>query len=406
VIGNAQAVPRLRRSDCSAPGIVRRRRGKGFSYTWPDGSPVDDPDTAERIAALVIPPAWTDVWISPWPHGHIQATGTDAAGRRQYRYHDEWRKRRDLEKFERMVRFGRCLPAMRERVEADLQLDGYPKDKVLAASIRLLDVGYFRIGGEEYAEEHETFGLATMEREHVRVSGDTMHFDYPAKGGLRRQITVTDPQVAAIVRGLKRRRSGGADLLAWKEGGRWCDVRADDVNGYLKEIADEEFSAKDFRTWSATVLAAIGVALASPGASKTAGRRLVSAVCKEVSSHLGNTPAVCRGSYIDPRVFDRHESGETIAAAIERLAAHPDATDPAVRVEVESAVIDLLEAEQAGQRRSLGQPSSVPPERGSGSKPKRRSAASSSTSANSTSRAKPGSSRSPSSSRSPAPKAA
>jgi DNA topoisomerase-1 len=388
VIGNGTCVPRLRRSDCSAPGIRRRRRGKGFSYSWPDGTPVDA-ETEQRIASLAIPPAWKDVWISPWPHGHIQAVGTDAAGRRQYRYHDEWRRRRDLEKFERTVRFGEKLPQLRERVESDLSLDGYPKERVLAVAVRLLDVGYFRIGGEEYAEENETFGLSTLERGHVRVSGDTLHFDYPAKGGLRRQITVRDEAIAAVVRGLKRRRGGGSDLLAWKERGRWRDVRADDVNNYLKEVLGDEFSAKDFRTWSATVLAAVGVATASPSpeTSRTAGRRLVSAVCKEVSSHLGNTPAVCRGSYIDPRVFDRLESGDTSARALTRVARDPDPADPGVREDVERAVIALLEAERDDAQAIPGGRSAASP---GSSSPRRRKVPGSSTSASSRSRSTPG----------------
>lgn len=389
---------RLRRSDCSGPGIRRRRRGKGFSYAWDDGTPVTDRETLERISNLAVPPAWNEVWICPWPHGHIQAIGTDAARRRQYRYHDAWRRKRDLEKFERMVLFGRSLPGLRQRVAADLSLEGYPKDKVLAAAIRLLDIGYFRIGGEEYAEENDTFGLATMEREHVRVSGSEMHFDYPAKGGIRRRITVSDQDVAPILRGLERRRGGGSDLLAWKADGRWVDMKADDVNSYLKEIAGEQFSAKDFRTWSATVLAAVELALATPERSKTAGRRLVSAVCKEVSAQLGNTPAVCRSSYIDPRVFDRHESGETISAVLEKLARQGrDTTDPSVRAEMEAAVVSLLEAEGESVRQVA---------QASGSRPRRRSAASSSASASSDSRSK-ARSRPPKTSRpAPAPKAA
>ncbi|MGH9297790.1 MAG: DNA topoisomerase IB, partial [Acidimicrobiales bacterium] len=202
---------RLRRSDLSQPGIERRRRGRGFSYHHPGGGRVDDAETLERIAHLAVPPAWTDVWISPWPNGHIQATGTDAAGRRQYRYHDEWRRKRDLEKFERMVGFAKALPHLRDVVAKDLARSGYPRERVLAAAVRLLDVGHFRIGGEEYAEENETFGIATMERSHVQVSGDEMHFDYPAKGGIERKITISDPQVAEVLRGLKRRR-GGSDL--------------------------------------------------------------------------------------------------------------------------------------------------------------------------------------------------
>lgn len=361
-------MPRLRRADCNGPGITRRRRGRGFSYSYDDGSPVEDEETLSRIASLAIPPAWKRVWICPAPNGHIQATGYDAAGRRQYRYHDRWRQLRDLEKFERMVEFGRRLPGLRAQVAADLSLEGYPRQKVLAAAVRLLDVGYFRIGGEEYAEENETFGLATMERSHVRVSGDEMHFDYPAKGGIRRRITVRDRQVAPVVYGLERRRSGGSDLLAWKEKGRWHDVTAEDVNGYIKEHAGEEFSAKDFRTWSATVLAALELALSPEGRSASAGRRLVSAVCKEVSQKLGNTTAVCRSSYIDPRVFDRHEADRSVARALAGLR-RKCAIGAKERAELDAAVVLLLSNEG---------PQSLPagPE-----SPRRRRSSSSSTSA-------------------------
>ncbi|MHB1986577.1 MAG: DNA topoisomerase IB [Acidimicrobiales bacterium] len=386
---------RLRRSDCSVPGIRRIKRGKTFSYAWADGARVCDAETLERIADLAVPPAWREVWISPWPHGHIQATGTDAAGRRQYRYHDEWRRKRDIEKFERMVLFGKSLPTLRARVSADLGPSGYPKDKILATAVRLLDIGYFRIGGEAYAEENDTFGLATMEREHVRVSGSEMFFDYPAKGGIRRRITITDAEVAPILFGLERRRGGGADLLAWKEKGRWVDLTADDVNAYLKHVIGEEFSAKDFRTWSATVLAAARLALAAQRGANGAGRRLVTAVCKEVSAQLGNTPAVCRSSYIDPRVFDRHATGDTIATAMKRASRlSSPITDQEIRAEMDAAVVALLEA--GNGRDAMTQPSAPPRQ----PMPKRARASASSTSASSTSRSKPARSRALSTARS------
>jgi DNA topoisomerase-1 len=308
---------------------------------------VEDEETLSRIASLAIPPAWKQVWICPAPNGHIQATGYDAAGRRQYRYHDRWRQLRDMEKFERMVGFGRALPGLRAQVAADLALEGYPRQKVLAAAVRLLDVGYFRIGGEEYAEENETFGLATMERSHVRVSGEEMHFDYPAKGGIRRQVTVRDADVAPVIYGLERRRSGGADLLAWKEKNRWHDVKADDVNGYIKAHAGEEFSAKDFRTWSATVLAALELALSPPERAGSAGRRLVSAVCKEVSAKIGNTPAVCRSSYIDPRVFDRHAADPAVRRALSGLASAGTGVGQRQRQALDAAVVALLSDEES-----------------------------------------------------------
>ena len=221
-------MPRLRRADCSGPGIRRRRRGRGFSYLDACGNPVDDPEVLARIAELAIPPAWTDVWICPHPNGHLQATGTDAAGRKQYRYHDAWRMRRDGEKFEDMVRFASALPKLRRRVDRDLgDCRGLDRDCVLACAVRLLERGFFRIGSEEYALENESYGLATMRKDHVKVEpGGLMIFDYPAKSGQRRHQGVLDERACSIVAALKRRRGGGPDLLAYKERGRWHDVRA------------------------------------------------------------------------------------------------------------------------------------------------------------------------------------
>jgi DNA topoisomerase IB len=337
---------RLRRSDCSGPGIRRQVRGRGFSYANADGSPITEEDGA-RIAELVIPPAWTDVWICPWSNGHIQATGTDAAGRRQYRYHDVWRIHRDREKFERVVEFARLLPGLRRKVDRDLSGPDLDRARVLAAIVRLLDVGLFRIGGEEYAEEHETFGVASLRKEHVHIRDGAMVFDYPAKGSIQRKVEVRDEPVAAVVDSLRRRRSGD-NLFAYKNGKRWCDVHAADVNEYIKELAGDRYSAKDFRTWSATMLAAVALAAAGPMPdSKTRRKRLVAGAVKEVAAQLGNTPTVCRSSYIDPRVIDRYDAGETIADLVRRL---PDLEQlaeggAARRRQVEQAVIALIEAD-------------------------------------------------------------
>lgn len=348
-------MPRLRRSDCSTPGIRRVRRGRGFSYHDADGAPVRDPEVLARIAALAIPPAWKDVWICPDANGHLQAVGTDAAGRRQYRYHDEWRRRRDELKFEKMLAFGRALPELRARVGADLAGDGLGRTTVLAAAVRLLDLGMFRVGGEDYAEEHETFGLATLQRNHVRVRAGALHFDYTAKAGKRRVLVIDDPEVTAIVSRLKRRRGGGDDLLAWREGRRWVDVRSDDVNAYLKEILGEQFSAKDFRTWAATVLAAVelaGVVATVP--TRGARRRAVPGAIRRVADAIGNTPAVCRASYVDPRVLDRFEEGETVAAALDELGTVADVRHLEVRRRIEEAVLALLaEEERAPERPAL-----------------------------------------------------
>jgi DNA topoisomerase IB len=309
---------RLRRSDPHRAGISRVRSGKGFTYLGVDRKPVDA-ETRARIKALVIPPAWTAVWISPFPNGHIQAVGIDAAGRRQYRYHDAWTKRRDGEKFTRMIDFATSLPALRAQVAADLRQGGLPKSRVLALGLRLLDVGMFRIGGEEYAAEHETYGLATLEKRHVRLHDGAAFFDYSAKGGKRRQIVISDPDVVDALAELKGRRGGGSCLLAWRDGRRWVDVSSHDLNTYLKEHTSGGFTAKDFRTWEATLLAAVLCAEAPATNSVSGHQRSVAGVIREVATALGNTPAVCRKSYIDPRVLDGFSAGDTIAAVVKDL---------------------------------------------------------------------------------------
>ena len=329
-------MPRLRRSDCSTPGLRRRRRGRGFEYLDADGARVDDPETLARINALAIPPAWTDVWICPDPRGHLQATGVDAAGRKQYRYHDAWRARRDRQKFEEMLEFARALPRLRRRVARDLravQDGGVTRERVLACAARLLDRGFFRIGSESYAEGNGSYGLATIRKEHVRLNGDDIVFDYPSKSGRRRVQAVADPDVREVVAALKRRRGGADGLLTYREGRRWVEVRSDDINEYLKASARlDTVSAKDFRTWNGTVLAAVALARREGRvSSKTARKRAITAAVREVAVFLGNTPAVARSSYIDPRVFDRFLSGWTIAPAHERG-----------RAAIEKAVLDLI----------------------------------------------------------------
>jgi DNA topoisomerase-1 len=339
---------RLRRADCSAPGIRRRRRGRGFEYLDSDGNPITEPSVLERIRELSIPPAWQDVWICPYPFGHIQATGTDAAGRKQYRYHDLWRERRDREKFESMVEFAEALPRLRRRVAKDLKRADMGRERILACAARLLDRGFFRIGSEDYAEENDTYGIATMRRRHASVSGNVVVFDYESKGGRRRVQSIGDREVAAIVRTLKRRRGGGDELLAYKRGRRWVDVRSEDVNEYVKTASRGDFTAKDFRTWSATVLAAVALAVSGEAASgaKTARKRAKARAVKEVARYLGNTPAVCRASYIDPRIFDRFDGGLTIGGVlpdlVEDVSAWPD-----VQRTVEEAVLDLIAGERS-----------------------------------------------------------
>lgn len=325
-------------------GLSRRRRGRGFSYHWPDGSQVGEAETLARISALAIPPAWEEVWICPWPNGHIQAVGTDARGRRQYRYHDEWRRQRDRQKFERVVDFARALPGLRAAVAEDLTRSDMGRDRVLAAAVRLLDLGFFRIGGEDYAEENHSFGLATLLKSHVRVQGETLVFDYTAKSGRRRVQAVADPEVLAVVGTLRRRRGGGPELLAWQDGRRWVDVRSEDINAYIKDRSGGDFTAKDFRTWSATVLAAVALAVSWPvSGSPSARKRAEARAMKEVAGYLGNTPAVCRRAYIDPRVVDRFRGGEGIRGALDTMGAGAEEGQPATRGAVEAAVVDLLE---------------------------------------------------------------
>jgi DNA topoisomerase I len=340
-------VARLRRADCSTPGITRRRRGKGFEYLDEEGRRITEPSVLERIRELAIPPAWREVWICPWPMGHIQATGLDAAGRKQYRYHDRWRERRDREKFDSMVQFARALPTLRRRVERDLRIEGMPPERAIACAVRLLDRGFFRIGSEDYAEENDTYGLATMRKRHVTVEGDVVTFDYESKGGKRRLQWIEDPAVAKVIRRLKARRGGGHELLAFKEGGRWRDVKSLDINGYLKEATGGEFSAKDFRTWSATVMAAVALAVSGTAAtgSRSARDRAKNRAVKEVARYLGNTPAVCRASYIDPRVFDRFDGGLTIGGVLPELVEDAGLW-PDVQGAVEEAVLDLIAAEE------------------------------------------------------------
>src|SRR3954451_1829066 len=242
---------RLRRSDTGGTGIQRRRAGRGFTYVDADGRRVDDTEVLSRITAPWIPPAWQDVWICPYPGGHIQATGVDQRGRKQYLYHRKWRERRDQEKFDEMLRFARALPQMRERVERDLCREEIDYECVLATAVRLLDRGFFRIGSEDYAVENDSYGLATMRKEHVALRNGFIVFDYPAKHSKRRMQSLVDPEVAVVVEALKRRRGGGPELLAYKRAGRWVDVKSPDINAYIKDITGEDFSAKAFRTWGA-----------------------------------------------------------------------------------------------------------------------------------------------------------
>ncbi|MGH2974982.1 MAG: DNA topoisomerase IB [Solirubrobacterales bacterium] len=331
---------RLRRSDCSGPGISRRRHGGGFSYLDPEGGRIGDEDTLGRIRALAIPPAWREVWICGDPYGHIQATGLDEAGRKQYLYHERWHLRAAQRKFESMREFAARLPRLRGEVKKDLAREGMPRERALACAVRLLDLGFFRIGGEEYVETNESYGVATVLREHVSIEGEEIVFDFPAKSGQRRVQSIRDPEVKKAIEAMRRRRSGPDDLLVFREDGAWRDVRSEEVNAYLQAKAGEEFSAKDFRTWHGTVLAAVELAREGAPDSRGRGERKIRAAIKRVAERLGNTPAVCRSSYIDPRVLDRFRDGKTIE--LPRLASEETVT-PRQQDKIERRVLELIE---------------------------------------------------------------
>jgi DNA topoisomerase IB len=329
---------RLRRADCGSPGIRRIRRGRGFSYEDTSGERIADEETLERIRQLAIPPAWKEVWICPDPFGHIQATGHDEAGRKQYLYHERWQQRQAERKFELVRRFALELPKLRRAVTADLRCQGMPRERALACAVRLLDLGFFRIGGEVYAEENESFGLATVRRDHVTVKRTEVVFDFPAKSGQRRVQSIRDPAARRAIETMRRRRGGPEDLLAYRAGRDWVDVRSEEINDYIHEKIGAEFTAKNFRTWHGTVLAAVAIAGEEPPGSEAAAKRAIVRAVDQVSEALGNTPAVCRASYIDPRVFDRFRDGTTIepAAGLDgRLSARR-------RRKIEREVIDLV----------------------------------------------------------------
>jgi DNA topoisomerase-1 len=315
---------RLRRSSPDDPGWTRRRAGRGFVYLDESGGRLSVAD-ADRVRSLVIPPAWRDVWICPRPNGHLQAVGTDDADRRQYLYHPDWRAQRDGAKHARVLELGRVLSKARQRVLGDLGTEGMSQDRACAVAVRLLDLGYFRIGNDVYAEEYGSFGLTTLQRQHVRRKGTTLVFCFVGKSAIEHSITIDDTAAVEALE-LMRRRRGPADqeLLAWKERGRWHDLDSGHVNDYVRRTTGLDATAKDFRTWHATVIAAASLAESDePGRTKASRKRAEVAAMKEVAEFLGNTPALARSSYVDPRVVDAYEEGRTIRAATRRRASTP-----------------------------------------------------------------------------------
>ncbi|GAB3664845.1 DNA topoisomerase IB [Nocardioides korecus] len=330
---------RLRTVYPSTRGGTRRRAGRGWTFFDQTGERITDAEEVQRLKSLAIPPAWQDVWICPWPNGHIQAVGTDAAGRRQYLYHPDWRAKRDKLKFDRVLRAAEKLPAARRAITRDLGLEGMPLERADAVAVRLLDLGYFRIGSDVYADANGSFGLTTLEKRHVRRKGDVLHFTFVGKSGIEHSIEIDDPDVLDALDSLRRRRGGTERLLAYRLERVWKDLDGAAVNTYLGTLL-EDLTAKDFRTWHATVIAAAALAASEePGDTRRSRQRAVKEAVLEVSDYLGNTPTIAKASYIDPRVIDLYESGTTIDPALVR---GPTRSPAARQRRLEKAVLDLL----------------------------------------------------------------
>jgi len=332
VVRMPSAVPGLTRSDPRSPGITRERAGDGFAYRDPSGALVTDAATLQRIRALALPPAWTGIWISPDPLGHIQATGVDSRGRTQYRYHQLWREQRDAQKFAHMLRFAGALPTLRGATAHDLSRRPLDRDRVAASAVRLIDLGLFRIGGERYAELDHHYGAVTLEKRHVSVRRDGVVFDYVAKEGKHRAITVTDRAVRSTVRALAAADNGLDTLFAWQRGDTWHPLHSHDVSAYIAEHADGHFTAKEFRTWNATVLMALLLANAGPPASPRRAKGVIAASIRGVADWLGDTPAVARSAYVDPRLISRYQSDGGLATIPVLPAELPAGSDAEVAV--------------------------------------------------------------------------
>jgi DNA topoisomerase-1 len=308
----------LRYVSDAKPGIGRKKTAKGFRYVAVDGKPVKDAETLGRIKSLVIPPAWTEVWISPVANGHLQATGRDAKGRKQSRYHPKWRETRDETKYERMMHFGAALPCIRERVEKDLSRPGLPREKVLAALVRLMETTFIRVGNEEYARTNGSYGLTTMKNRHVEVKGGSVTFKFKGKSGVHHEIGLHDRRLAAIVK--RCQDLPGHELFEYlDEEGQAQTVDSADVNDYLQEMTQQHFTAKDFRTWAGTVLAAMMLREFEPFETAGQAKKNVVAAIQQVAERLGNTPSVCRKCYVHPAVLECYLSGEMIKTIEQRV---------------------------------------------------------------------------------------
>lgn len=337
---DAAAEARLRYVSDEDPGIRRRRVGKGFSYRQPKGAAVKDAAMLERIRALAIPPAWSEVWICPHAEGHIQATGRDARGRKQYRYHPRWRELRDAAKYEHLVDFARRLPAIRTRIETDMARPGLPREKVLATVIRLLETTLIRIGNDDYVRQNGSYGLTTLQDRHARIEGGELRFSFKGKSGRSWRLALHDRRLARIVRACQE--LPGQELFQYRdEAGSTRDVTSADVNAYLREITGAEITAKDFRTWAGTVLAALALREFEKVDSHAAARRNIRAAIERVAARLGNTPTICRKCYVHPAVLDGYLDGE-LAGEIEAEAEAELRRDLARLPPEEAAVLAML----------------------------------------------------------------
>jgi DNA topoisomerase-1 len=325
----------------NSPGIQRQRRGQGFCYIGIDGKRISDRSELKRIEALIIPPAWERVWICPIANGHLQATGRDAKGRKQYRYHPDWRDARSQTKFTRLLHFSKALPLIRDRTERDLALKGLPREKVLATVVRLLETTFMRIGNVEYAQENKSYGLTTLRNRHVDVSGSTVRFHFIGKSGVKHDIEVHDRRLAKIVK--RCQDIPGYELFQYidQEGQRQT-INSEDVNNYLREITGEDFTAKDFRTWAGTVLAARELRQMGAFESQTQAKKNVTQVIKSVAKELGNRPATCRKYYVHPAVIDAYLEG-TLEAIEQQISESTLEDSPHSLREEERAVVAILE---------------------------------------------------------------
>jgi DNA topoisomerase-1 len=338
----------LRYSTDAEPGINRQATAKGFVYFREKGKRVRDAAVLARIKRLAIPPAWKDVWISPHGNGHVQATGRDARGRKQYHYHEDWRRQRDETKFGRMIAFAQALPRIRRRVKRDLSRRGMPREKVLATVARLLEVTLIRVGNDEYARENHSFGLTTMRNGHARVAGQHIRFAFSGKSGKRHDITLRDPQLARIVR--RCQELPGQELFRYEdEEGETHSVHSQDVNDYIREITGDDFTAKDFRTWAGTVLAAIALQKLEAVVEQARAKKNVVDAIQAVARLLGNTPAVCRRSYVHPGIVESYLAGDTIVTVREGKNGKKDRSLGQLKP-AEAAVLMLLKRQLPGTR--------------------------------------------------------